>query len=320
MTAWLSCAATRVVVRELRNRILRLCCKAIGCRHPPRLATEMQAAVPLWKVSSAPPRRRTKPGPQGPGFLLLRREWSKCTCRRRHSTDPPGAPGSMKISILDDYHDTLRTLAVLSASSTATTSRSGTITSRTSMSLAERLRDTEVLVLIRERTQIRAPLLERLPKLKLISQRSVYPHIDVDACTRLGVDRVVEPASRHAVLRHRGIDLGPGARRDAPDSPAGGGAQGRQMADRRRHHAARQDARHLRLRPDRQRRRRLRAGVRHERGGVGARRRRSPRRAPTAMRPRRAKKRSSPTATSSRCTCGWSTRRATSSPPPIWRG
>jgi D-3-phosphoglycerate dehydrogenase / 2-oxoglutarate reductase len=44
-----------------------------------------------------------------------------------------------------------------------------------------------VLVLIRERTQIRAPLLDRLPKLRLISQRSVYPHIDVDACTRLGI-------------------------------------------------------------------------------------------------------------------------------------
>jgi D-3-phosphoglycerate dehydrogenase len=42
-------------------------------------------------------------------------------------------------------------------------------------------------VLIRERTEIRAPLLERLPKLRLISQRSVYPHIDVDACTRLGI-------------------------------------------------------------------------------------------------------------------------------------
>jgi len=42
-------------------------------------------------------------------------------------------------------------------------------------------------VLIRERTQIRAPLLEKLPKLKLISQRSVYPHIDIDACTRLGI-------------------------------------------------------------------------------------------------------------------------------------
>src|SRR5690349_23456947 len=40
------------------------------------------------------------------------------------------------------------------------------------------------LVLIRERTKIRAPLLARLPKLRLISQRSVYPHIDIDACTR----------------------------------------------------------------------------------------------------------------------------------------
>jgi D-3-phosphoglycerate dehydrogenase len=53
--------------------------------------------------------------------------------------------------------------------------------------LAERLADTEVLVLIRERTHIRAPLLARLPKLKLISQRSVYPHIDIDTCTLLGV-------------------------------------------------------------------------------------------------------------------------------------
>jgi D-3-phosphoglycerate dehydrogenase len=41
--------------------------------------------------------------------------------------------------------------------------------------------------LIRERSEIRAPLLRRLPKLRLISQRSVYPHLDVDACTELGV-------------------------------------------------------------------------------------------------------------------------------------
>jgi D-3-phosphoglycerate dehydrogenase len=50
-------------------------------------------------------------------------------------------------------------------------------------------------VLIRERTKIRAPLLERLPNLRLISQRSVYPHIDVDACTRLGV---IVSSSQHA--------------------------------------------------------------------------------------------------------------------------
>src|SRR5260370_15195098 len=53
--------------------------------------------------------------------------------------------------------------------------------------LADRLKDTEALVLFRERTKIRAPLLERLPALRLISQRSVYPHIDVEACTRLGI-------------------------------------------------------------------------------------------------------------------------------------
>ena len=52
-----------------------------------------------------------------------------------------------------------------------------------------------MLVLIRERTEIRAPLLERLPTLRLISQRSVYPHIDVDACTRLGV---IVSSNQHA--------------------------------------------------------------------------------------------------------------------------
>lgn len=41
--------------------------------------------------------------------------------------------------------------------------------------------------MIRERTEIRSPLLEQLPTLRLISQRSIYPHIDIDACTRLGV-------------------------------------------------------------------------------------------------------------------------------------
>jgi D-3-phosphoglycerate dehydrogenase len=50
------------------------------------------------------------------------------------------------------------------------------------------------LVLIRERTQIRAGLLKRLPHLKLISQRSVYPHIDIDACTRHGI---VVSSSQH---------------------------------------------------------------------------------------------------------------------------
>jgi D-3-phosphoglycerate dehydrogenase / 2-oxoglutarate reductase len=59
--------------------------------------------------------------------------------------------------------------------------------SRIPDTLAARLKDTEVLVLIRERTQIQAGLLDRLPALRLISQRSVYPHIDVAACTQHGV-------------------------------------------------------------------------------------------------------------------------------------
>jgi D-3-phosphoglycerate dehydrogenase len=92
----------------------------------------------------------------------------------------------MKISILDDYFDTLRTLSCFSKLSGHDVTIWNDHVQDTD-ALAERLRDAEVLVLIRERTQIRAPLLERLPKLRLISQRSVYPHIDVDACTRLGI-------------------------------------------------------------------------------------------------------------------------------------
>jgi len=92
----------------------------------------------------------------------------------------------MKVTILDDYFDTLRTLPCFAKLA----GHDVTIWNdhlQDTDALAERLRDTEALVLIRERTQIRTPLLEKLPRLKLISQRSVYPHIDVDTCTRLGI-------------------------------------------------------------------------------------------------------------------------------------
>jgi D-3-phosphoglycerate dehydrogenase / 2-oxoglutarate reductase len=92
----------------------------------------------------------------------------------------------MKISILDDYHDTVRTLSCFGKLAGHDVTIWNDHVQEVD-ALADRLRDTEVLVLIRERTAIRAPLLERLPRLRLISQRSVYPHIDVDACTRLGV-------------------------------------------------------------------------------------------------------------------------------------
>jgi D-3-phosphoglycerate dehydrogenase len=92
----------------------------------------------------------------------------------------------MRVAILDDYLDTLRTLRCFDALAghdvTAFTDHVDDVDE-----LAERLADTEALVLIRERTAIRAPLLERLGALRLISQRSAYPHIDVEACTRLGI-------------------------------------------------------------------------------------------------------------------------------------
>jgi D-3-phosphoglycerate dehydrogenase len=94
--------------------------------------------------------------------------------------------GLMKITILDDYHDTLRTLQCFSKLAGHDVTIWNDHVEDTDM-LAARLRDTEILVLIRERTKIRAPLLNRLDNLRLISQRSVYPHIDIDACTRLGV-------------------------------------------------------------------------------------------------------------------------------------
>jgi D-3-phosphoglycerate dehydrogenase len=100
----------------------------------------------------------------------------------------------VKISILDDYFDTLRSLACFSKLKRHDVTIFNDHVQDVD-ALAERLRETEVLVLIRERTQIRAPLLERLPKLKLISQRSVYPHIDIDACTRLGI---MVSSSQHA--------------------------------------------------------------------------------------------------------------------------
>ncbi len=92
----------------------------------------------------------------------------------------------MKISILDDYFDTVRTLDCFHALNGHEVEIWNDHVQDVDV-LAQRLKDTDVLVLIRERTQVRAPLLERLPKLKLISQRSVFPHIDIDACTRLGI-------------------------------------------------------------------------------------------------------------------------------------
>jgi hypothetical protein len=93
---------------------------------------------------------------------------------------------TMKITILDDYFDTLRTLPSFRKLDGHEV-KVWTDQVQDTDELARRLADAEALVLIRERTQIRAPLLDRLDKPRLISQRSVCPHIDIDACTRRGV-------------------------------------------------------------------------------------------------------------------------------------
>jgi D-3-phosphoglycerate dehydrogenase len=100
----------------------------------------------------------------------------------------------MKISILDDYHDTVRTLKCFSKLAGYEVEIWNDHVQDVEP-LAQRLQDTEALVLIRERTKIRAPLIEHLDKLRLISQRSVYPHIDIDACTRRGI---IVSSSQHA--------------------------------------------------------------------------------------------------------------------------
>jgi len=92
----------------------------------------------------------------------------------------------MKIAVLDDYFDTLRTLPCFSKLSGHDVIVWTDHVKDTDW-LVDRLIDTDALVLFRERTKIGAELLDRLPKLKLISQRSVYPHVDLEACTRNGI-------------------------------------------------------------------------------------------------------------------------------------
>jgi D-3-phosphoglycerate dehydrogenase len=92
----------------------------------------------------------------------------------------------LNITILDDYLDVVRTLPCHAKLA----GRNVTIWNDAAGSLeelADRLRDTEALILIRERTVISAALIDRLSKLKLITLNGPYPHVDVAACTRRGI-------------------------------------------------------------------------------------------------------------------------------------
>ncbi len=93
----------------------------------------------------------------------------------------------MNIVILDDYQDAVRKLPCATKlepypAKVFTNNVKGV------GQLSVRLRDADILVLIRERTQVTRQLVEKLPKLKLIAQTgSVGKHIDVQACTEHGV-------------------------------------------------------------------------------------------------------------------------------------
>ena len=93
----------------------------------------------------------------------------------------------MNIVILDDYQDAVRKLQC-AAKLEAYPAKVYTNTVKGIGQLSVRLRDADVIVLIRERTHITRQLLEKLPRLKLISQTGrAGGHIDLDACTERGI-------------------------------------------------------------------------------------------------------------------------------------
>jgi D-3-phosphoglycerate dehydrogenase len=103
------------------------------------------------------------------------------------SGGPPADHPHVNIIILDDYQDAVRKLQCASKLE-ALNAKVFTNTVKGIGQLAIRLRDAEVLVLIRERTHFPRQLLEKLPKLKLIAQTGrVGPHIDIATCTRMGI-------------------------------------------------------------------------------------------------------------------------------------
>jgi len=103
----------------------------------------------------------------------------------------------MNLIILDDYQDAVRKLRCASLLEVeGLQAKVFTNTVKGIGQLAVRLRDADVLVTIRERTAFPRQLLEKLPKLKLISQTGrVGSHIDLAACNRLGIAVAEGPGS-----------------------------------------------------------------------------------------------------------------------------
>ena len=93
----------------------------------------------------------------------------------------------MNIVILDDYQDAVRKLSCASRLDEYQ-AKVYTNTVKGIGQLSVRLKDADVIVLIRERTQLTRQVIEKLPRLKMISQTGrVGSHIDVNACTERGI-------------------------------------------------------------------------------------------------------------------------------------
>ena len=211
----------------------------------------------------------------------------------------------MRIAILDDWQDTIRTLPCFDkvAGHDVTVWKDHT---KDVDVLAERLKDTEALVL-HPRAHADPGAADRAPrKLRIISQAGVYPHIDVEACTRRGIIVSSTTGSRPAVVRDRGAERGGSiiaAMRRIPQEmaalkagkwqayPIGIGLRGKTLGIFGYGKIGAVVAR-------------VRQGVRHERARVGPRGVAREGAQGRLRRRRRAGRRSSSSRTSSRCTCG----------------
>lgn len=92
----------------------------------------------------------------------------------------------MNITVLDDYANIVRTLSCVSLLGEHALNVYNDCERHIDV-LADRLRHTDALVLLRERTPVRVELIASLPRLKLITLNGPYPHVDVDACTARGI-------------------------------------------------------------------------------------------------------------------------------------
>ena len=93
----------------------------------------------------------------------------------------------MNIVILDDYQDAVRKLSC-AAKLEAYSAKVYTNTVKGAGQLAVRLKDADVIVLIRDRTHLTRQVLEKLPRLKLIAQTGrIGAHVDMAACTERGI-------------------------------------------------------------------------------------------------------------------------------------